>query len=135
MLMDNKGSSTHSKKGRKGTILLVGEKFTNTLTKRLLSSRYKIIAVEDGFEALETLRTHTVDLIISRLDLPKMDCLELMMNLRDLSINSPLVILENTIGEKKDTSITVTDIWGYCYVPAVTSKMTEVLSCLKEPST
>jgi CheY-like chemotaxis protein len=133
--MDRKDRSNHSKKGSKGTILLVGKKITNALPKRLLSYKYKIIEAEDGFEALETLRTHTVDLIISRLDLPKMDCLELMMNLRDLNINSPLVILENMIGEKKDTPISVTDIWGYCYVPAVTSKMTEVLSCLKEPNT
>jgi CheY-like chemotaxis protein len=133
--MYTKGKKTYSNKGSKGTILLVGEKIPNTLTKRLLSYRYKIIEVEDGFEALETLRRHTVDLIISTLDLPKMDCLELMMNLRDLNINSPLVILENTIGEEKDTSITVTDIWGYCYLPVVTSKMNEVLGYLKEPST
>jgi CheY-like chemotaxis protein len=133
--MANKERRNHSRKDSKGTILLVGEKFTHSLTKRFLSYRYKIIAVEDGFEALETLRRHRVDLIISRLDLPKMDCLELMMNLRDLNINSPLVILENTIKEKKDTSITVTDIWGYCYMPTVKSKMTEILNCLKEPST
>lgn len=119
-------------KGKKGTILLIGKKIANGLTKRLLSYNYKVIVVEDGFEALETLRNHTVDLIISRIDLPKMDCLELMMNLKDLNIKSPLVILDNPNGEKGDTSVSAPDIWGYCYSPAVKSTMMEALDYIKE---
>ena len=130
--MDNKDCSTQSMKGKKGTILLVGKKIASVLTKRLLSYNYKIIAVEDGFEALETLKVQNVDLIISRIDLPKMDCLELMMNLRDLNIKSPLVILDNPNGEKGDTSVSAPDIWGYCYSPAVKATMVEALNCIKE---
>jgi CheY-like chemotaxis protein len=130
--MANKESSTHSRKGNKGTVLLVGEKITNGLTKRLKSYNYKIILVEDGFEALETLRRHPVDLIISGVDLPKMDCLELMMNLRDLKIKSPFVILDNSSGEKGSTSVSAPDIWGYCYSPTVKATMLEALDCIKE---
>lgn len=130
--MDNKDCSTQSMKGKKGTILLVGKKIASVLTKRLLSYNYKIITVEDGFEALETLKVQNVDLIISRIDLPKMDCLELMMNLRDLNIKSPLVILDSPNGEKGGTSVSAPDIWGYCYSPAVKATMVETLNCIKE---
>jgi response regulator RpfG family c-di-GMP phosphodiesterase len=130
--MANKNCNTHSMRGKKGTILLVGKKIGNGLTKRLLSYNYKVIAVEDGFEALETLKTQNVDLIISRIDLPKMDCLELMMNLRDLNIKSPLVILDSLYGEKGGTSVSAPDIWGYCYSPAVKATMMETLNCIKE---
>jgi len=119
-------------KGKKGTILLVGKKIASVLTKRLLSYNYKIITVEDGFEALETLKVQNVDLIISRIDLPKMDCLELMMNLRDLNIKSPLVILDSPNGEKGGTSVSAPYIWGYCYSPAVKATMVETLNCIKE---
>ena len=132
--MNNKNINTYSRKDRKRTVLLVGKKITTVLTKKLLSNKYEIIVVEDGFEALETLKTNNVDLIISRLDLPKMDCLELMMNLKDLNIKSPLVILENASGEKENTSISATDIWGYCYSPAVKATMVEALNCIKEDS-
>lgn len=130
--MATKDSSTHSMKDTKGTILLVGKKIANGLIKRLLSYNYKVIAVEGGFEALETLKTQHVDLIISRMNLPKMDCLELMMNLNDLNIKSPLVILDNPNGEKGGTSVSAPDIWGYCYSPAVKATMVEALNCIKE---
>ena len=132
--MNSTDTNTNSKKGRKGTILLVGKKMTSALTKRLLSCKYRLIVVDDGFEALETLRTQNVDLIISRLDLPKMDCLELMMNLKDLNIKSPFVILEDPNEEKEDTSVSTTDIWGYCYTPASKSTMMEALNYIKEDS-
>ena len=132
--MNRKNNSINSKKRSKGTVLLVGKNITNTLTKRLLSNRYKIIVAEDGFEALETVRTQNVDLIISKLDLPKMDCLELMMNLKDLNIKSPFVILEDPNGEKEDTFVSTTDIWGYCYAPASKATMMEALNCIKEDS-
>jgi CheY-like chemotaxis protein len=130
--MATKDSSIHSMRGKKGTILLVGKKITDAFTKRLLSHNYKVIAVEDGFEALETLKVQNVDLIISKIDLPKMDCLELMMNLRDLNIKSPLVILNNPNGEKGGTSVTASDIWGYCYSPAGKATMMEAINCIKE---
>ena len=132
--MANKDTDTTSMKGKKGTILLVGKKIGNGPSRRLLSHNYKIIVVEDGFEALETLKSHAVDLIISRMDLPKMDCLELMMNLRDLNVKSPLVILDNPSEKHGDGSVSAPDIWGYCYSPAVKSTMEEALNCIKENS-
>jgi CheY-like chemotaxis protein len=125
---------TNCRRNTKGTILLVGEKIANSLTKRFLSYGYKIIAVKDGFEALETVRTKPVNLIISGLDLPQMDCLELIMNLRDLNIHSPLVILEDTSREKGTKSISATDVWGYCCAPAVKTTIREVLNCIKDSS-
>ena len=132
--MANKDTDTTSMKGKKGTILLVGKKIRSGLSRRLLSYNYKIIVVEDGFEALETLKSHAVDLIISRMDLPKMDCLELMMNLRDLNIKSPLVILDNPNQNDGNRSVSTPDIWGYYYSPSVKSTMVDALNCIKEKS-
>ena len=130
--MDNKDSSSCLKKSSKGTILLIGKKIGTVLAKRLASHNYNIILAENGFEALETLRAHYADLIICTLHLPRMDCLELLMNLKDLQVRSPIVILDDSRKEHRGKSLSIADIWGYCYMPPVISKMNEVISCIKQ---
>ncbi|MBI5235776.1 MAG: response regulator [Deltaproteobacteria bacterium] len=57
------------------------------MTRRLLSyivraNGYKIMSATNGFEALEIMASNQIDLVITDLNMPQMDGLELTRNLR-----------------------------------------------------
>jgi DNA-binding NtrC family response regulator len=58
------------------------------LTKLLANDGYQVEAVANGFEALEYLRKKTVDLVITDINMPKMNGL---VFLRELNISCPTV--------------------------------------------
>lgn len=113
--MTDRNQDTHSTKTHKGIILLVSnfKKSNNTLIRKLLPNGYKVVVANDGFDALQKLRSMKVDIIITRLILPKMDCLELMMNLRDFNIECPVVIIEEKDARRRDESLSIVDVCAY----------------------
>lgn len=118
----------NASKSHKGTILLVSDfkKSNHILVNKLLPNGYQVVVAHDGFDALHKLRSLTVDLIITRLKLPKMDCLELMMNLRDLNITCPVIILEEKDARQADESSSIVDVLGYgCCCSGIQRKMVE----------
>lgn len=60
-------------------VLIVDDQYINRylLEKLLDGYGYSVLSTEDGTQALETLRTEPVDLIISDILLPKMDGFQL----------------------------------------------------------
>lgn len=54
---------------------------------------YKTIAAADGLEALNLLRSTKVDLIVSDINMPKLDGLQLLENLRAKGDSTPFVLL------------------------------------------
>ena len=54
---------------------------------------YKTIAASDGLEALNILRTSKVDLIVSDINMPKLDGFHLLESLRLKGDNTPFVLL------------------------------------------
>jgi DNA-binding response OmpR family regulator len=122
----------HSSKNHKGIILLVSgsKKSKNSLIKQLSPNGYKVIVANDGFDALKKLRSMQVDLIITRLKLPKMDCLELMMNLRDLNIECPVIIIEEKGAREGNGLLSTVDVCGYCCSPGIKTKMLESIDLI-----
>ena len=102
--MRDRDHHTHLNKNYKGIILLVSDskKINNPLIKQLLPNGYKVIVANDAFDAFKKLRSLKIDLILTRLRLPTMDCLELIMNLKDLNIDSPVIIIEENDNERVD---------------------------------
>ena len=84
-------------KKEKGRILLVSDskKLSNDIIQHLAEKEYKIMIEKNGFSALERLRNTKIDIIITRLKMPSMDGLELIMNIKDLNIDSPIISLLN----------------------------------------
>jgi signal transduction histidine kinase/CheY-like chemotaxis protein len=74
--------------------------------RKLLESRYEVIAVNDGRQALEAVRQSLPDLVISDVMMPVMDGLELLKELReDESIRTvPVVLLSARAGEEARAS-------------------------------
>jgi two-component system OmpR family response regulator len=54
---------------------------------------YKTLAASDGLEALNRLRTSKVDLIVSDINMPKLDGFQLLESLRLKGDNTPFVLL------------------------------------------
>jgi two-component system chemotaxis response regulator CheY len=79
------------------TILLVDDSPTilNLLRLTLRQAGYKVAAAGDGLEALEMLEVMKVDLIITDVNMPRMDGLTLIARLRDkaATCNLPIIVL------------------------------------------
>lgn len=89
------------------TILIVDdfESTRNILGRTLESAGYNVIKGDDGESALNLLNGITVDLIITDLNMPNMDGISLIKNVRALSSYqfTPVILLTtNTKSEKKD---------------------------------
>jgi two-component system chemotaxis response regulator CheY len=67
---------------------------TRKLLGHYLKSRgYSVVYAENGLDAVEKLGTHTVNLVMTDLNMPYMDGLELVKTLRSDPVHSELPIL------------------------------------------
>lgn len=63
------------------------------LMERLLSSTdFTIVSAGDGLQALEKLNTWNIDLILTDLQMPRMNGLELVRKVRELRLNVPVIL-------------------------------------------
>ncbi len=71
--------------------------------RTLLQKEYKILEAEDGAEALETLRSRKIDLILSDLMMPVMNGIDLSKNVKaDLAISHiPFIMLTAVVAEEQ----------------------------------
>ena len=95
-------SSLGSRDQKKATILLVDdEKVVRMVTKRRIQRMgHSILEAEDGRQALEILRSETVDLVISDWMMPGMDGLELCEAVKsDDDLRSTYIILMTALDE------------------------------------
>jgi len=66
----------------------------------LNDQRYDVITVSNGIEALETAEYHSVDLIITELNLPEMDGAEFLQTLNESNKHIPSIIV-STVSEEE----------------------------------
>lgn len=71
------------------------------LTDALVMQGYKVKSVTDGFEALKELRTAEFDLVVSDINMPKVDGYELLERMRNVGDATPVILL-TARGEKAD---------------------------------
>lgn len=90
---------------RKSTILLVEDSITSrTLLRSILQSAgYGVKVAVDGVEALATLKLEKVDLVVSDVQMPRMDGFELTRQMRQSPTFKDLpVILITSLGSRED---------------------------------
>lgn len=87
----------------KKEILVVDDcKTTRKLLTYIIKGKgYDVVLAENGVEALEKLSQNTIGLIVTDLNMPQMDGLELAENIRsdDLYINVPIIMVTTEVGE------------------------------------
>ena len=89
-------------------ILLVDDSMPirKLIALQLKSKGYEIVQAINGIEALEILASRRVDLIITDLNMPKMDGLELIGQLKkDTDLENIPVIILSSEGENRDKEV------------------------------
>ena len=71
------------------------------LTDALVLQGYEVVAVADGFQALAELRNDTFSLVVSDINMPKVDGYQLLERMRGLGDATPVILL-TARGEKAD---------------------------------
>lgn len=101
-------SSSSSSKGKsmeKKVILLVEDSITTRfLLKNILTSAaFEVVAAVDGVEALEILQTQTFDLMMTDIEMPRMNGLELTSKVRAMEKFKTLpIIMCTALGSRED---------------------------------
>lgn len=81
--------------GERKSILFVepDREFQEVMRKILENSGYEVVAARDGREALNILSDQTVDLIISALNMPHLDGIELMEEINRIRVRAPVIFV------------------------------------------
>jgi len=86
------------------TILVVDDSLTmrKVLSRLLERENYKVLLAKDGMDALQVLQENLPDIIITDIEMPRMDGFELVRNIKgdDRTANIPLMIISSRTAEK-----------------------------------
>ncbi|MFW6324723.1 MAG: response regulator transcription factor [Desulfovibrionales bacterium] len=82
-----------------GSILIIDDEplIRDLVTKILTEEGYQVRTACHGREALDVLQTHSFDLIISDLNMPKMDGKEFIREFRRVNTITPLLIITGAL--------------------------------------
>ena len=97
-------------------ILIVDDEeiMRESLTDWLKEDGYEVLAVEDGFTALETIQTGNWSVMLVDLKMPKMDGLEVLREVKRLQLNIPVIII--TAYATVDTAVAAMKEGAYDYI-------------------
>jgi two-component system chemotaxis sensor kinase CheA len=90
---------------RRGRLLIAEDSITaRTLVKGILEGAgYEVVAAVDGMDALTRLKTDPYDLVVSDVDMPRMNGFELTARIRaDKTLGELPVVLVTALGSQKD---------------------------------
>ena len=87
------------------------------------------IEAEDGLKALSNLNRNTVDLVVTDLNMPKMDGATFIKKLRliDKTKQLPVLIVSSMGNERLETELRDKDVMGILRKPLTPEKVTDVL--------
>jgi DNA-binding response OmpR family regulator len=87
-----------------------------------------ITEAQDGLEAVEKISNETFDLIITDINMPRMDGLELIRHVRMMGHRFPIIIL-TTLGEERDVARGMElGADDYMTKPITVHKFTDIIS-------
>ena len=112
-------------------ILFVDDSSIMRLFARMSTRSIQGISVteaQDGVEAVEKIEKETFDLIITDINMPKMDGLQLIRHVRTMGLKFPIIIL-TTLGEEKDVERGMElGADDYMTKPITVHKLTDIIS-------
>ena len=112
---------------KKETILVVDDEqdLLDLIEYNLKKENYKVLRAEDGEEALQMAREHTVDLVLMDIMMPKMDGIEACRLMREDSAlkHIPVIFLTARGDEKTEVEGLDTGADDYITKPISTAKL------------
>ena len=67
--------------------------FRDDLVNQLGNKGFEVIIASEGNSALDKTRKYSVDALVTQLNLPQFDGFELILNLRDMRIGLPIIVI------------------------------------------
>lgn len=112
----------------------------DTITRKFISfilrsSGFEVVCACDGIEALERLAVCPVDLVITDLNMPKMDGVELVHNIRDdvQYTGLPIIMLTTEADEEARQAAAGAGVSAYLVKPVSGEELSErIRACLNE---
>lgn len=91
----------------------------------LTEAGFDVLSANDGVEALDLARKEPVDLILADINMPRMDGLELVRRVRDLSRHkfTPILILTTEVGADRKSEAKSAGATGWLVKPFEPSKL------------
>ncbi len=72
------------------------------LADQLSSMSYQVVTANDGMDALEAIKVHTVDIVLSDVNMPRLDGYALTQKLRELGYTLPVIgVTANALAEQR----------------------------------
>lgn len=102
------------------------------LTYMIRDGGFRVISAENGIEALEKLATNTVDLVVTDLNMPQMDGLELCRSISvdDLYKDIPIIMISTESGSSDRDSAISSGVNTYLVKPISPEKLLEEVNKL-----
>ena len=99
------------------------------VTFTLKGAGYEVIEAVDGLDALEKAKMHTVDVVLTDQNMPRMDGLTLIKNLRAMPAYStvPILMLTTESGEAMKKQGKMAGATGWLVKPFGPQKLLEVM--------
>jgi len=115
-------------------VLLVEDDPTmrQTLGQFLALSGYSVLTAPDGRAALQTLANQLARLIITDIFMPETDGFELLTELREASVNSPIVVMTGGYGGERKLSLDVARHLGAARLLAKPFGLGQLLAVVNE---
>ncbi len=118
----------------KQSILIVEDELeTLEIMKEIFEMIFsKVYLAEDGKKALELFKSHIVDLILCDINLPKMDGLSVIKNIRDDNLDIPIVIISAYSDTDTLFKASNSNIQGYIKKPMTSNDIDEMLDKVRD---
>jgi DNA-binding response OmpR family regulator len=86
-------------------ITMYSSSFRDELVHLLGHEGYEVFVCSDCYQTLQLIRKNKINAIVTQLNFPEFDGLELILNLRDLRINIPIIVISFEDTEVEDEII------------------------------
>lgn len=108
---------TSYKTHNKPTILIVDDSLDMIVYTKSILSNYNTIEAKNGIEALDIIKSKKIDLLITDYQMPKMDGLQLLKEVKKLNYEFPIIVITVINSEQKKHEIFRLGIDNYIYKP------------------
>lgn len=129
--MDSIQSSAHDASSSQVSVLTVDDSASMRALLRaaLTSSGFKVEQAEDGQEALEWLETNEVDVVLTDINMPRLDGFGLIEKLRETALHAdrPILVLTTESSDEKKMRAKNAGATGWIVKPFDAAKLTAAL--------
>ncbi len=105
---------------------MISSLFRDELVHLLGHEGYAVIVCSNYYQTIQLIRKNKINAIVTQLNFPDVDGLELILNLRDLRINIPIIVISFEKAEVED-EIMQAGAYAFLHYPVEPSVVLDLL--------